>query len=317
MSASFPTTEWIWKNGELVPWESCTLHVMSHVVHYGSCVFEGIRCYSTAEGPAIFRLNEHLRRLLDSARVYRMDVPYGTEELAAACGELVARNGLDAVYLRPIVLRGYGTPGINPLTCPVEVYIASWPWGTYLGEGALETGVDACISSWQRPHPNTLPAMAKAGGNYLSSQLIKMEAMANGYAEAIALGPGGLVSEGSGQNLFLVREGTLITPPLDGTLLAGITRDSVLTLARELGIPVREQPVPREMLYMADEVFFTGTAAEVTPVRSIDRIPIGTGRAGEMTLALQQQLFGVARGLLPDRHGWLWPVRAAQTAAVA
>jgi branched-chain amino acid aminotransferase len=282
---------------------------MSHVVHYGSSVFEGIRCYSTPDGPAIFRLPEHLRRLRDSGKVYRMEYGYTDEELTEALQELILKNSLDECYIRPVVFRGYGTVGVNPTGSPVETYLVCWPWGTYLGEGALERGVDVCVSSWHRPAPNTLPAMAKAGGNYLSSQLIKMEAIANGYDEGIALAPSGMISEGSGQNLFLVRDGTLITPPLEGTLLQGITRDSVLTLARDMDIPVREQAVPREALYMADELFFTGTAAEVTPIRSVDRIVVGAGKAGEITLALQARLLDVAQGRVPDTFGWLTPVQ--------
>jgi branched-chain amino acid aminotransferase len=309
MAAKFTTTEWIWRNGEFIPWEAATIHVMSHVIHYGSSVFEGIRCYSTPDGPAIFRLPEHLRRLRDSAKVYRMTYDYSEETLTAALEELIQKNDLEECYIRPVIFRGYGTVGVNPSGSPVETYLVCWPWGTYLGEGALERGVDVCISSWARPAPNTLPAMAKAGGNYLSSQLIKMEAIANGYDEGIALAPGGMVSEGSGQNLFLVRDGVLLTPPLEGTLLQGITRDSVLTLARDLGIPVREQGVPREALYMADELFFTGTAAEVTPIRSVDRIVVGAGKAGEITLALQARLLDVAQGRVPDPYGWLTPIQ--------
>ena len=303
-AGGFPQTEWIWKDGEFIPWESATLHVMSHVVHYGSSVFEGIRCYRTPEGPAIFRLDDHLRRMEDSARVYRMEIPYSREQLAEACEALILQNGLEECYIRPISLRGYGAAGVNPLTSPVDTYLVCWPWGAYLGADALEQGVDVCVSSWQRPAPNTFPALAKAGGNYLSSQLIKMEAVINGFAEGIALGPGGMVSEGSGQNIFLVRDGTLITPAIEGTILGGITRDCIITLAHSLGIPVREQPVPRELLYMADEIFFTGTAAEVTPVRSVDRITVGSGRAGELTLRLQDELLGVAQGRLPDDYGW-------------
>jgi branched-chain amino acid aminotransferase len=304
MSAQFPQTDWIWRDGEFIRWQDATLHVMSHVIHYGSSVFEGIRCYRTPEGPAVFRLHDHLRRLVDSARIYRMETDYDEPALAAACQELIVRNRLEECYLRPIMLRGYGSAGVNPLGSPVQTYLVCWPWGTYLGDGALDRGVDVCVSSWLRPGPDTFPALAKAGGNYLSSQLIKMEAMTNGYAEAIALGPSGLVSEGSGQNVFLVREGVLITPAMDGTLLLGITRDCVIKLAQDLGITVREQAVPREMLYCADEIFFTGTAAEVTPVRSVDRIVIGSGKAGPITRKLQQRLLGVAQGTLPDTHGW-------------
>lgn len=309
MAAKFTTTDWIWHNGEFIRWEDATIHVMSHVVHYGSSVFEGIRCYSTPEGPAIFRLPEHLRRLHDSAKVYRMEMPYTEAQLTDALCELISRNELDGCYIRPIVFRGYGTVGVNPTGSPIETYLVVWPWGTYLGEGALERGVDVCVSSWARPAPNTLPAMAKAGGNYLSSQLIKMEAVANGYDEGIALSPTGIVSEGSGQNLFLIRDGVLITPPMEGTLLQGITRDSVITLARDMGMEVRERAIPREALYMADELFFTGTAAEVTPIRSVDRIEVGEGKAGEVTLALQARLLDVAQGRVADPYGWLTPVQ--------
>ncbi|HEX7051457.1 MAG TPA: branched-chain amino acid transaminase [Longimicrobiales bacterium] len=309
MASSFPATEWIWKDGEFIPWASATLHVMSHVVHYGSSVFEGIRCYRTPDGPAIFRLEDHLRRLHDSARIYRMEPAHTPETLARACIELVRRNGLEEGYIRPLVLRGYGAAGINPAASPIETYLACWPWGAYLGDGALDNGVDVCVSSWHRPAPNTLPVLSKAGGHYLNSQLIKMEALANGFAEGIALAPDGLVSEGSGQNLFLVRDGTLITPPLDGTVLRGITRDCILTLARDIGIPIREQAVPREMLYTADELFFTGTAAEVTPIRSVDRIPVRHG-VGPVTRTLQERLLAIARGTAPDPYGWRTPVAA-------
>jgi branched-chain amino acid aminotransferase len=312
MSAQFPTTEWIWHNGEFIRWSQATLHVMSHVVHYGSSVFEGIRCYRTPEGPALFRIDEHLRRLRDSANVYRMQTEYDAAAIEEACRQLVLRNELEECYLRPVLLRGYGAAGLNPAASPVECYVICWPWGAYLGDGALEQGVDVCVSSWQRPGPNTHPVLAKAGGNYLSSQLIKMEALANGYQEGIALGPGGLVSEGSGQNIFLVRGGKLITPAMDGTLLEGVTRDCILSIARDMGIPVSEQRVPREMLYMSDEIFFTGTAAEVTPVRSVDRIVVGEGVSGPVTRALQERLLGIAHGRLPDTYGWRKPVRATR-----
>jgi branched-chain amino acid aminotransferase len=305
-------TEWIWKDGAFVRWEDATLHVMSHVVHYGSSVFEGIRCYATPRGPAVFRLREHMRRLVDSARIYRMPLLHDADALSDACCELIARNELDNCYIRPVVLRGFGALGINPIKNPIESYIACFRWGSYLGVNALEHGVDVCVSSWSRPAPNTMPALAKAGGNYLSSQLIKMEAVVNGFDDAIALSPDGIVSEGSGQNVFAVRDGTLLTPPVDGSLLAGITRDSVLVLARELDIPVRETTIPRELLYCADELFFTGTASELTPIRSVDRITIGDGGVGRMTRLLQQQLLGVARGALPDHHGWLTPVPPRQ-----
>jgi branched-chain amino acid aminotransferase len=303
--ADFETTEWIWHDGEVIPWADATLHVMSHVIHYGSSVFEGIRCYRTPRGPAIFRLKEHMRRFDDSRRIYRMDSPYTGEIVAEACRDLVRLNGLDECYLRPIAFRGYGAPGMNPTFLPVETYIITWPWGVYLGKGALTEGVDVCVSSWQRPEPNTYPAIAKAGGNYLNGQLMKMEAQANGFAEAIGLGPGGLVSEGSGQNVCVVRDGALITPAVDGTFLQGITRDAVLTLARDIGIPVREESVPREMLYVADEAFFAGTAVEITPIRSVDHIKVGTGKPGPITRALQERLMGVVHGEIPDTHGWL------------
>jgi branched-chain amino acid aminotransferase len=318
MAGQHEDTEWIWRNGELVPWGDATIHIMSHVVHYGSSVFEGIRCYRTPDGPAIFRLPEHLRRLEDSARVYRMDSGFSQADLAEACQAVILRNGLEECYIRPLLVRGLGGRGVNPLSSRVDSYVICWPWGAYLGDGALERGVDVCVSSWQRPGPNTHPVLAKAGGNYLSSQLITMEAQANGYHEGIALAPGGLVSEGSGQNIFLVRRGRLVTPAMDGTLLEGITRDCILELARELDLPVVEQQVPRELLYMADEVFFTGTAAEITPVRSVDRRVVGTGEAGPVTRLLQERLLGIARGQLPDRYGWLTPVRSAdRQAAVA
>jgi branched-chain amino acid aminotransferase len=310
MSGRISESSWIWKDGQVIPWSEANVHLLSLAVQFGSSIFEGIRCYDTPEGPAVFRLQDHLRRLYDSCRIYRMVPPYEQAELEEACTALVEKNGLEACYLRPMVLRGYGDAGMLPVNSPIETYIACWPWGTYLGEKALEEGVDVCVSSWHRAAPNTYPALAKSAGHYNNAQLIKMEAAANGFAEAIALGPGGLVSEGSGQNVFLVRNDTLITPATDGTLLFGITRDTVLTLARELEIPIREQHVPREMLYTADELFFTGTAAEVTPIRSVDRITIGAGRAGPITRTLQQRFMQAVHGRIPDRHRWLTPVRA-------
>jgi branched-chain amino acid aminotransferase len=303
-------TDWIWRDGEFVRWDDANVHVLSHSMQYGSAAFEGIRCYSTPRGPAIFRLEAHLQRLLVSTRIYRMDVTYSMEELIAACCQLVERNGLEECYLRPMVLRGYGASSMVPFDSPVHVYLPCWPWGAYLGEGALENGVDACIASWQRVAPNTIPAIAKVAGNYLSGQLIKMEALANGFAEAIALGTDGLVSEGSGQNTFIVAKGSVITPPVNGTLLAGITRESILAIAADLGLPVREQPIPREMLYAADEVFVTGTASEVTPGRSVDRIKVGSGRRGPVTEQIQRRFLDVVHGRVADRHGWLTHVRA-------
>ena len=315
MAREFTPTEWIWRDGELVPWAEATLHVMSHVVHYGSSVFEGIRCYDTGDGPAIFRLHDHLRRLHDSARVYRMPLPHSTAHLGGACIDLVRRNGLEACYIRPIALRGFGAPGIDPRSCPVETYIICWPWDAYLGADALERGIDVCVSSWRRPAPDTVPALTKAGGNYLSGQLVAMDARLNGFDEGIALDPHGLVSEASGQNVFLVRDGVLITPAVDGSQLPGITRDCVVTLARDLGIAVREERVPRELLYMVDEAFLSGTASEITPVRSVDRVPIGDGAVGPVTRALQERLLGIATGRLPDVHGWRTHVADAKADA--
>lgn len=298
-------TEWIWRDGEFVRWDDARIHVLAHSVQFGSSVFEGIRCYATPRGPAIFRLDAHLRRMLDSCRIYRMEMRWTLEQLTAGCRELVRRNRLDACYLRPMVIRGYGAAGMVPFASPVETYLPCWPWGAYLGDGALEEGVDACVSSWNRVAPNTLPSMAKMAGNYLSGMLVKMEALADGYAEGIALGTDGMLSEGSGQNVFVVRRGTIHTPPINGTLLHGITRDTVLTLAADAGIPVRVEPLPRELLYLADEIFFSGTAAEITPVRSVDRITIGDGRPGPVTREIQRRFLDVAQGRAEDRHGWL------------
>ncbi|OAN45000.1 branched chain amino acid aminotransferase [Chloroflexus islandicus] len=297
--------DYIWFNGELVEWDKATIHVMSHVVHYGTSFFEGIRCYETPQGPAIFRLTPHMQRLIDSAKIYRTTIPYTLDQLVAAVKETVRANRLRSGYIRPVVFRGYGEIGVNPQNNPVEVAIATIEWGKYLGAEAMEQGVDVCISSWNRFAPNTMPALAKAGGNYMNSQLIKMEALANGYAEGIALDADGHVSEGSGENLFLVRNGVVYTPPLTSSILSGITRDTVMTLLREMGVEVREQILPREMLYLADELFFTGTAAEVTPIRSVDRIPVGAGRRGPITAAVQEAFFGIVQGERPDRYGWL------------
>ena len=300
------TTRNIWHNGNLIPWEQATIHVMSHVVHYGSSVFEGVRCYGQPQGSAVFRLPEHMQRMVDSAKIYRMEIPFSLEELCAAVVDLIETNGIAPCYIRPIALRGYGEIGVSPKGSPVEVYIANFPWGKYItGQG----GADVCISSWHRLAPNTMPALAKAGANYMNSQLIRMEAETNGYSEGIALDVNGLVSEGSGENVFIVRNGVLYTPPLANSALSGITRDSVLTIARSLGMTVVEQPLPREMLYIADEVFFTGTAAEVSPIRSIDRIVIGDGNPGEITRKIADEFFGIANGLKPDRFGWLTPVK--------
>jgi branched-chain amino acid aminotransferase len=308
-------TEKIWHNGRFIPWQDATIHVLSHVVSYGSSVFEGIRCYSTPSGPAVFRLREHIRRMMDSAKIYRMDnLGFTAEQLADAMLELVRVNKMDACYLRPIVMRGYGDIGVYGQKNPIDIFVACWEWGKYLGEEALAEGVDVCVSSWNRMAPNTLPALAKAGANYMNSQLMKMEAIANGYSEGIALDVQGYVSEGSGENIFLVRDGRIITPPLGASVLPGITRDSILTLARELNIPIVESIIPRELLYISDEVFFSGTAAEITPIRSIDRITIGNGRRGPIAEQLQKAFFGVINGTREDKHGWLSPCHAAATA---
>jgi len=300
-----PTTS-IWHNGNLIPWEKAQIHVMSHVVHYGSAVFEGIRCYAQPQGAAIFRLQEHMQRLIDSAKIYRMPMPYSLDQLSSAVIELVESNGVAPCYIRPIALRGYGELGVNPKGSPVEVFIGNFPWGKYVaGEG----GADVCVSSWNRMAPNTMPSLAKASGNYLNSQLIRMEADVNGYSEGLALDVFGNLSEGSGENIFIVRNGVLFTPPLANSVLSGITRDSVLTLARHLGIPVVEQPLPRELLYIADEVFFTGTAAEVTPIRSVDRVVVADGGVGPITGQISEEFLGIATGLRADRFNWLTPVR--------
>jgi branched-chain amino acid aminotransferase len=308
MTTGLTEARWIWKDGSLIPWGEAQVHLLSLAVQFGSSAFEGIRCYKTDSGPAIFRLEDHLRRLERSCAIYRFAPGHSRGELSEACRQLVIENELEDCYLRPMVLRGYGAAGLNPVGSPIETYIAAWDWGTYLGEGALEQGVDVCVSSWQRPRPNTYPVQAKSAGHYNNAQLIKMEAVANGYAEAIVLGPSGLVSEGSGQNLFLVRDGTLITPMLDGTNLEGITRDTVIALAGDVGLEVREEFVPREDLYTADELFFTGTASEVTPVRSVDRITIGAGRAGPVTRQLQSEFMDAVRGRTADHQGWLTAV---------
>jgi branched-chain amino acid aminotransferase len=304
---AIPKTGKIWHNGKLIDWDDARIHVLSHVVNYGSSIFEGVRCYHPPSGPAIFRAPEHIQRLLDSARIYRMDVDFTRDDLVAAMVNLVKVNGAWPCYIRPIVLRGYGEVGVNPFNSPTEVYIVNYSWGKYLGTDA-EQGVDVCVSSWTRIAPNTLPAMAKSGANYMNSQLIKMEAIMNGYVEGIALDVNGFVSEGSGENIFLVRQGKLFTAPLGNSVLPGITRDSVLQLASELGIPVVEQVIPREMLYIADELFFTGTAAEITPVRSVDKISVGKGITGPVTMQLIREFYGIIRGEKPDRFGWLTPV---------
>lgn len=297
--------DYIWFNGELVEWDKATLHVMSHVVHYGSSFFEGLRCYETPKGTAVFRLTPHMQRLIDSAKIYRTIIPYSVDQLVAAVKETVQANRLRSGYIRPIVYRGYGAMGVNPMECPVEVAIITIEWGKYLGAEALEQGVDVCVSSWNRFAPNTMPSLSKAGGNYLNSQLVKLEALRHGYSEGIALDPSGLVSEGSGENLFLVRRGTVTTPPISSSILEGITRDSVLRFLHEMGMEVREEAVPRELLYIADELFFTGTAAEITPVRSVDGITVGNGHRGPITTEVQSRFFSLVQGESDDPYGWL------------
>ena len=311
---SLSKTEKIWHNGKFIRWDDANIHVLSHVVNYGSGVFEGIRCYHTEQGPAIFRLREHMQRLLNSAHIYRMDPKFSVDELSKAALELVQANKVDACYVRPLIFRGYGDVGVDPTTCPIEVYLACWEWGKYLGEEAIRSGIDVCVSSWNRPAPNTLPQMAKAVANYMNSQLIKMEAKSNGYAEGIALDVNGYVSEGSGENIFVLMNDSLITPPLANSSLPGITRNSIVTICHDLGIPVAEQTIQREALYIADEVFFTGTAAEITPVRSVDHIKVGAGTRGPVTKRIQDEFFAITSGKKPDRHGWLSPVGAPANA---
>jgi branched-chain amino acid aminotransferase len=308
-------TEKIWHNGKFINWDDAKLHVLSHVVGYGSSVFEGIRAYETPQGPAIFRVQDHMQRLINSARIYRMELPYSVEDFSNTACELVRTNKMGACYIKPLVLRGYGEVGVNPLNCPVESYMACWAWGSYLGPDALAKGVDVCVSSWTRIAPNTLPAMSKAGANYMNSQLIRMEAIVNGYSEGIALDADGHVSEGSGMNIFLVHNGTMYTPPLAASILPGITRDSITKLAADLKLPVKESVVPREMLYIADEVFIVGTAVEVTPIRSIDKMVVGKGSMGPITRKIQEEFFAITSGKKADHHNWLTHVNAPVAAA--
>ncbi len=307
----------IWRDGQFVKWDDATIHVMSHVVHYGSSVFEGVRCYETPNGPAIFRLPEHLRRLHESCRIYRVPISYSVDELTQACIDTVVANELRHCYLRPIIVRTGQQMGILPIDVPVETFIIAWRWGRYLGDDALQNGVDVCVSSWRRPAPDTFPALAKAGGNYLNSQLAKMEARLDRYIEGVMLDAGGFVSEGTGENLFLIRDGVVYTSPLSAGILHGITRDSVIHIAQDLGYEVREQMMPRELLYIADELFLTGTAAELTPIRSVDRIQVGDGRPGPITRAIQEQYLGIAAGQIEDRYGWLTMVPDAVPAVRA
>jgi branched-chain amino acid aminotransferase len=309
----------IWYNGKLVPWEKATVHVLAHALHYGSTVFEGERAYATPNGPVIFRLRDHTRRLFDSAKIYRIDIPYTQDEISAACREVIVSNELTrGAYLRPFAFRGYGEIGVAPkIASEIDTVVAAFEWGAYLGAEGLENGIDVCVSSWQRLAPNTIPALGKAAGNYLSSQLISMEAKRLGFAEGIGLGTDGTVSEGAGENLFLIRDGIIYTPGLASSILQGITRDTVLTLARAHGFEVREQSLPREFLYLADEMFLTGTAAEITPVRSVDHIAVGNGKRGPVTEVLQSAFFGLFTGKTPDKWGWLEPCNVAGSGKTA
>jgi branched-chain amino acid aminotransferase len=311
---AFSETGKVWMNGRMVDWKNATVHVATHVVHYGTGVFEGIRAYDSKNGPNVFRLPEHMRRLWDSCRIYRMEPRHSLEELSDAVLETIRANGYKSCYIRPLIYRGYEQLGVNPLPCPVDTAIIVWEWGQYLGDDALVNGVDVGVSSWTRLAPNTLPALAKSTANYANSGLIKMQATVDGYSEGIALDESGVISEGSGQNLFLVRDNIVFTPSLTSSILQGITRETVLQLTRDLGFEVREQSLPREFLYLADEAFFCGTAVEITPIRSIDKIQVGSGRRGPITAALQERFFGIIRGELPDVHNWLTPVGSAVAA---
>ena len=310
-------SEKIWFNGRFVDWDDCTIHIASHVIHYGSALFGGMRCYQSKQGSVVFRMPDHTKRLVDSCKIYRMEPAYTQSDFNEAILETIRINRVKTCYVRPIVFRGYESLGVNPFPCPIESAIIIWNWGKYLGPEALENGVDVCISSWNRMQPNTFPALAKASANYMNSQLIRMEAMVNGFSEGIALDPSGHVSEGSGENVFLVWKGKLYTPHLASSVLSGITRDSVIQIAKDLGFEVVEDEIPRELLYIADEVFLTGSAAEVSPVRSIDKIKIGNGRRGPVTKMIQDEFFGIVAGERPDLHGWLTPVYAGETEALA
>jgi branched-chain amino acid aminotransferase len=312
---AFSGTGKIWINGELVDWADARIHIASHVIHYGSGVFEGARCYATPKGSACFRLDTHLQRLFNSAKIYRMEYPLTQAQFQDAVLDTIRANGLKACYIRPLIYRGYHSLGVNPLPCPIDAAIMVWEWGTYLGSEALENGVDVRISSWSRTAPNTFPALAKSSANYANSGLIRMEAMSDGYIEGIALDSFGYLSEGSGENLFLVRDNVLYTPPATASILPGITRDSVITIARDLGFKVREEMLPREMVYIADEAFFAGTAVEITPIRSVDKIPVGNGRRGPITETIQRTYFDIINGELADTHGWLTYVDFADRAS--
>lgn len=297
--------EKIWFNGDFVAWDDAKIHVLSHALHYGSSFFEGARCYKTKRGPACFRIRDHIRRLFDSMKIYRTDAPYTIDEFIGFILDTIRVNRFEECYIRPIIFRGYGELGVNPAHCPLDTVIAVWGWGTYLGVEALEKGVNVCISSWSRLAPNTMPNIAKVGGNYMNSQLIKIDALAGGFDEGIGLDINGMVSEGSGENIFVVRDGIMYTPPSGASILQGITRDTVITLAKDMNICVVEQLIPRELLYVADEVFFTGTAAEITPIATIDRVKVGKGVRGPITARLQKSFFDIVSGEAVDSHNWL------------
>ncbi|MGF1605091.1 MAG: branched-chain amino acid transaminase [Rhodothalassiaceae bacterium] len=307
---SIQATDYIWRNGEMIRWADATVHVLTHALHYGTSLFEGIRVYDTHRGPCGFRLREHIARLHDSARIYGIALPFDEDTLVEACNRLVRENGLSSAYLRPIAFTGYGSIGVVPSAdTPIEIYIAAFPWGAYLGEAGRLHGVDVCVSSWTRVAPNTIPAGAKAGGNYLSGYLVSKEAKTRGFAEGIALGVDGRLSEGAGENLFIVKDGRLMTPPAGSSILQGITRDSVIKLAQREGLEVIEHALPRELLYLADELFFTGTAAEITPIRSVDGRPTRAAGPGPVTKLLQDRFFGLFDGSSRDDWGWLQPVQ--------
>lgn len=300
-----PLAEWIWRNGQIIPWEDANVHVTTHALHYGSSVFEGMRAYATPKGPAFLGLDVHVKRLFNSSKILRMDIPYSMDQITIAIFELVRKNGHEGCYIRPIVFRGAEKLGVHGGNCPIEVFIITFEWGRYLGPEAIEQGVDVMVSSWRRMAQDTFPAMAKAGGNYLNSQFIVMEAKEYGFTEGISLDTQGFVSEGSGENIFVVYQDVIYTPPMGASILMGITRNYVMTLIKDLGYELREQMIPRDLLYIADEVFFTGTAAEITPIKSIDHSPIGIGSRGPITKKLQDEFFGIVTGKASDRHGWL------------
>lgn len=307
---ALPKSEFIWFNGKFVAWDEAKIHVLSHVLHYGTSVFEGIRAYQTPAGPAVLGLKPHVRRLFNSCKIINMTpMPYTEEEISQAIVQTVARNKHNGCYIRPLVFRGYEVLGVDPRNCPIEAIIATWEWGTYLGADAIEKGVDVAVSSWRRMAPDTHPAMAKTGGNYINSQMVVMEAKRHGYVEGIVLDVQGYVSEGSGENIFVVMDGKIYTPPVGNSILTGITRSFAITLAEEKGYPVVEGQIPREMLYIADELFFTGTAAEITPIRSVDGVTIGSGSRGPITEEIQKEFFSIITGEVPDRHNWLTPVK--------